>query len=521
MPTALRRQKQLAAQTLSFVSKLPPHFVTTTVNDILPPPLDVNVLSKDQLVAYLKTRDELTALVSGDPARFFKPSGDGQRGFLTDDKSRVAGFFAGNKGGKSTCGAIKFLERLMGKALWDRENRGYVAYPVPTRAAVFAEDFDSHKETTIPTLLTWLPKGEMLSYQRNPVGHVVEIKLRCGSLIHFRTYDQGSERAEGKDWSIVWCDEPPPRSIYTAIFRGIVALDGKMLITATLLKESWLSDEAEHDFFTIHEGTIHDNRWLSAEAVNDFVSTLDEDEKQVRETGKPASLVGVIYKEFRPDTPFIVPQTLALEYGEAGYPIIMGVDPHERRPCYCMFGYIDPDDRILWFHYFFAGGGTDKVFDKVNAEVNALPQRPCVVIMDPNRGGQIQKNGTSWAQDFEGEGYYVQMGSDDIHTGHSRMHSYFFCDLGSPIPRMRFTENCRGKGGPIWQLTRYSWEDWASRRIEKDAKEKPKDKNKDFPDICRYAAVAELEFDVLRAGYNILDNAPKDWRRPTGVRAYA
>jgi hypothetical protein len=51
-------------------------------------------------------------------------------------------------------------------------------------------------------------------------------------------------------------------------------------------------------------------------------------------------------------------------------------------------------------------------------------------------------------------------------------------------------ENLRGRGNPLAQLIRYSWDDWArGRRIEKAPKEKPKELNKDFPDVVRYVAL--------------------------------
>jgi len=42
------------------------------------------------------------------------------------------------------------------------------------------------------------------------------------------------------------------------------------------------------------------------------------------------------------------------------------------------------------------------------------------------------------------------------------------------------------------------WEDWRKGAFnEKDKKEKPKDINKDFPDIHRYVAAAKLDYNLL------------------------
>ncbi len=69
---------------------------------------------------------------------------------------------------------------------------------------------------------------------------------------------------------------------------------------------------------------------------------------------------------------------------------------------------------------------------------------------------------------------------------------------GGATPKMRWTSNCRGKDGPIWQMERFVWEDWSrNTRMERDQKERPKDLNKDFPDIHRYVAMARLDYHLL------------------------
>lgn len=500
MPSASARRIQ------TYPSKLPPGFVDNVVRAFTPGRDVIARMSRDELVAFAQKRANFKKLVESDPVRFWTPHPTtGQEGFVTceDPKARVLLFLAGNKAGKSTAGAVRTLERLLGRALWGRETRT-VSHRTPSRGVILAEDFDSHRETTLPTILTWCPPGLIKRMNRNPAGHVTEIVFTNSSVCTFRTYDQGSDKAEGKDWDIVWCDEPPPRSVYTAVFRGIVVGGGLLLITATLLKETWLYDEAEqHDFVRTFEGSIHDNNWISASARNDFLATLTDEERMVRELGRSAALTGLIYKNFRADLPFIEPWAEVPKDA----PVILGVDPHERKPVYLEYGYLTPEDEVIWFRYGFAGGSIKEIFDKIASLESDLENKPVLCVMDPNRGKARQIDGRCWQEVFEEHGYQVQLGEDNMQMGHTAMREY----LAGDVPKMRWMPACMGRGGPIHQMLRYSWEDYVYGRTEKDPREKPKDRNKDFPDIHRYVAMARLTYEDLTRGAVVIDGKPEGW----------
>ena len=479
-------------------SKIPHNFVQKTLKRLLPDPSIIKTLNRDQLEKLVLKAEEFKHLITNNPVQFFKPNNGGQEAFALDNDPaiRVFCFFAANKTGKTTVGAIRILERLYGGILWGKEFRQPIDYRVPARAAVFAEDFDSHKEITQPALESWAPKGFIKKKIKNAAGQIVEYQLSNGSILHFRSYDQGSPKAEGKDWDIVWCDEPPPRDIYTAIFRGLVATDGKLFITATLLKEVWLYDEAEHPHVKIYESEIHDNEWISTSAKNDFLTSLDEDERLVREKGKPASLTGLIYKSFSESGPYIIPYKTP----SVNYPILMGVDPHERKPVYIMWFYITPDDEIIAFDSARVQCDTvGEMFTDIHSYEEKHPNVAKIVIMDPNRGAARQIKATSnapssWKEVFEQEGYNVVLGFDDIKIGHSIVSNCLFVKK----PRLFFMNNLKGQGGPIWQMRRYSWDDWKGKSSRvKDKKEVPKDLHKDFPDIIRYVCAYDPHYTAL------------------------
>ena len=473
-------------------------------------------LTKDQLLELVDRRDKLKALIKQDPLRFWQPhKNSGQEAFVnyTDPRVRVLIFAAGNKSGKTCAGVVRFLERVLGRALWDRERRQQISYPVPCRGVIFAEDFETHNEVTLPVLFSWMPIDSIAKINKNPAGHIVEIIFENNSVVHLRTYEQGSAKAEGKDWDIAWCDEPPPRDLFVAVKRGLIVNQGLFMITATLVKEAWIYDEMENLDTKVFEGAIHDNVWIDKTAREDFVAGLFEDERQTREHGKPTTLVGLIYKSFLAAPPLVVP---VHEIPENSI-IIMGVDPHERKPCHIMYGYLDPTDRITWFAWKLPSGTVNNIFKELGDYENTLPTKPAICLMDPNRGKAKQIDEMSWEKAFNEAGYNVQLGEDNIAIGHRTVMQY----IKLPNPLMRFTDACGGRGGPIYQMQRYSWDDHSKRiRYERSQKEKPKDIHKDFPDIIRYTAMAGLRYDDFQMDGYETDYIEHERTRGSSIRAY-
>ena len=498
-----------------FPSKIPPNFVSKTVAELLPPRDTWASMTTDQLLKLKDKKDELTQLVASDPVRFFRPSPGGQYDFLTTVEPSLQGlyFFAGNKTGKTTGAAILVSENAAGTPLWGRDYRTVrdllVRGRTPLRICAFCEDFTTHAETIIPSILSWVPRRLLAAraVEPGPSGNYVSVRFANGSVIYLRTYDQGYAKAEGKDYDLVWCDEPPDRSIYTAIFRGLVATKGRLIIAATLLSEVWLYDELEKPFVRIFEASMYDNPWLDDEGRRNFDSLLTEEERQTRITGKPSTLHGKIYPSFVDRPPFIVPEQHCIwdVTKEEPYPIIMGVDPHERKPLHIAWAWLCPGNKIVWFDWALIPSGTlSDVFAALKRHEDAHTGPTRLVVMDPNRGAAKQMNDQSWEEAFLEHEYDVILGSDDLKFGHSQLREM----LSTTEPLMQWMESCRGEGGPVYQMSRYVWDNHSRKlAFEKGQKEKPKDLYKDFPDIHRYVACAHLEYNVLSSGggYETID----------------
>ena len=339
-------------------SRLPPDFVQRTLARLLPAREEIAKFSRAELLILLQRKRELTKLIEDDPVRFFVPAETGgQAGFMTnaDPEIQCRFMFAANKTGKTTGGAIVAGEIGEGHPLWGGAGRGASPWltACPKKMCFFSEDFSTHEETIVPTYASWM-RRYLCDVIKGPSGNLSRVLHKNGTQIYLRTYDQGYEKAEGKDYDLVWCDEPPPRDIYTAIFRGLVATKGLLLITATLLSETWLYDEMQQPFVRIYEATMFDNQWLSDQARRNFAAMLTEEERAIRIYGKPSTLSGAIYPQFKDDAPYVVLEDSGPPWNPVSdkpWPVIMAVDPHERKPVYVAWAYVTPENGLLWFDY--------------------------------------------------------------------------------------------------------------------------------------------------------------------------
>jgi len=499
-----------------YPSKLPKDYVEKTLKRLIPSTGEIDRLSVDQLIILNEEIEQLRPIIEAIPIKFFQPSVR-QAEFLDwrSPRHRLQFVVAGNKFGKSTVGAIKSLEYALGEQLWGDNTRDFKPFmKTPNRGCVFAEDFDSHKEVTVPSLFTWAPQGSFIKDTRNTAQQTTELICKNNSIIHFRTFEQGFDKAEGKDWDWVWIDEPPPRDLYISIFRGLVAKGGLLLLTATLVKEGWLYDEADKPYVKIFEGTIHDNLWIDDQAKRDFIDALDDDEKEVRETGRPKSLTGLIYKGFR-DRP---PHVLDDQPRPTNCPIILGVDPHERKSIHVLYTWIDPQDRLTAFRAeLVPANSLTEIFDKLEEYNEENGENPVCVVIDPNRGKARQMGGRSWGEEFESRGYFVIYGNDALHMGHSVVREYLKFTDEIP-PAFKFLETCRGKRGPIHHMMRYAWDDYKS-KLQRTQKETPKDAYKDWPDVVRYLCMEMFEYKIIRQGHQPISIAPKSWTDKGGLYA--
>lgn len=290
----------------------------------------------------------------------------------------------GNRTGKTEFGAKETVAHALGFRPWlHPDHTDYrLPYVPPLKIRIGAENLSkSVVETIIPKLMKYLPQSQIAATRVEPkTGAIVYIRLLNGSEIFVITYTMDPDDLEGSDFDFAWFDEPPPRSIFMATWRGLTDRLGSALITCTLLKEPWIHQELyaravivdelygkenspeQHDQRLENRQGDKDNyaaRWditvnlgygLTQEKIDGLASKLKPEERLSRLHGKPAHYHGLVFKDF--DRAYHVMEG-DLDDTEA-YTYYESVDPHERTPHAYSFYAVGEDGTVykydeLWY----------------------------------------------------------------------------------------------------------------------------------------------------------------------------
>ncbi len=113
----------------------------------------------------------------------------------------------------------------------------------PVDLILTGEDWKTHiGGTLVPELKKWSPMG-MYQTKCNEQGVEYLWNWANGSTLKIMCYTQSDDLFESFRVQGVIMDEPPPKSKYTAMSRGLLLDGGKVLLSLTPLKEAWILDE--------------------------------------------------------------------------------------------------------------------------------------------------------------------------------------------------------------------------------------------------------------------------------------
>jgi len=281
-------------------------------------------LSHEELADIARILTQQSDAYEEDKLSFYQPH-KGQSVFHQADY-KVRLLVTGNRFGKSTCTTIETIWLANGL-------HPYHAIPVPNKGKLYGESFDIINKTLGVKFEQWAPRhllDKNKPLERNALGHTTAINWANGSRTVFGSYEQHASKSESTDWDYVGFDEPPPRDIWIANFRGIVDRGGRMWIAATPLSEAWVYDElwqpglsGTKPYVFCMSGSTHDNPHLDQQTLKIFEGELSESERATRIEGQFTRLKGLVYDTFEPYHSLIDPFPLTEEYT-----LYEGVDPH-------------------------------------------------------------------------------------------------------------------------------------------------------------------------------------------------
>lgn len=255
--------------------------------------------------------------------------------------------FGGNRTGKTVSGGAEAVWYATGK-------HPYKQIRVPNEGWVVSLTNEVQRDVAQKEVLRWLPKDQIKDVQMRQgrkdsleTGIIDFIELTNGSIIGFKSCDQGRAKFQGTSKRWIWFDEEPPEDIYQECMMRLLDTKGDSWGTMTPLQGlTWVYDviyvnevgDKEIEYWLMQWA---DNPHLSSEAIAQLEATMSEEEREARQYGKFVAMSGLVYKEFAEEIHVIEPFDVPREWYDN-----ISIDPGLDAPLSAHFYAVDGDSNI-------------------------------------------------------------------------------------------------------------------------------------------------------------------------------
>lgn len=431
----------------------------------------------------------------------FKPNPGAQAAFFKSSAT-VRMLCGGNGIGKTTAIVIELLYTHLKqhpdpKRDLDKTNHSWVIIPGYDKVEDYWREIQR-----------WCPPSKLPETDKLGTSVIRRLRWKNGNTTTFYSMDQEPLKLEGTNFDALFLDEPPPRNLYIAAYRGLRNNPNYFICFAcTPISEPWLYTEVylpgvsgRDPNIAIFQGSTYENAYLSKSFIEDFRSRLTDDEVKVRIYGEFAALQGRVFKEFSRQKHVIADQPWPEEW-----PVWCGIDPHTRKPNSAIWVGVTPEDnyvvikelQVEGIHELAASilsiekrynfkvinrridnsgsaldwsrGSAVEYLTKANVRVSPMRNREKNLEDGIHRISQLLK------------GDRVSSNNDTIEGG------------GKFIPRLKFFKSCERL---IEDMELYCWHD--SRNPERSGvMEKPRKIHDDMIDPLRYVLISKPTFNGL------------------------
>jgi phage terminase large subunit-like protein len=290
-------------------------------------------LTKQDKIEVLKMQIELDRRIGEDPLKFSERHFKQSQFYKAQQPTRA--LFWGNRVGKTEVGAMEVARYMLG-------NHEYRKIVPPIEVWAVCPSFDAQAETTQKKLLRYLPASQIADTTTIRKGIYSSIRLKNGSVINFKSYEQGRSKFQGAGKRLIWFDEEPPHDIYEeCVVRQVAGEKLDIILTMTPVKGmTWVYDEIfmspDVGLYYVSTAGWDDNPWLTDEQKNIMARGLTRDALLVRKEGRFTKRVGLVcnwwereihlreYKEIPPEWTYY--EVLDGGYSDPAAWLLVGVD---------------------------------------------------------------------------------------------------------------------------------------------------------------------------------------------------
>lgn len=209
----------------------------------------------------------------------------------------IRALFWGNRVGKTEAGAMEVARYMLGQ-------HEYRHVDVPVEVWSICPSFDAQAETTQKKLLRYIPETEIADFTTIRKGIYSSITLKNGSIINFKSYEQGRSKFQGAGKRLIWFDEEPPHDIWEeCLVRQEAGQTLDIILTMTpVLGMTWVYDEiflsTDTSLYYVSTAGWDDNPWLTEDQKNLMSRGLTKDALAVRREGRFNKRVGLVCSWF-------------------------------------------------------------------------------------------------------------------------------------------------------------------------------------------------------------------------------
>lgn len=428
--------------------------------------------------------------------------------------------FGGNRSGKTTPVAKKVITEALSSKM---------------KIWVCGETFQDSVAIQQRKIWELCPKNRIKYGNYDEINGFTNRKLLFdnGTLITFKSYDQGREAFQSDDIDLIWNDEEPPLEVVKEQKMRLIDRNGRMIISMTSLKgiteliadlfedadtiESRHAPLVKKDLPVIAEKNgakifflwTTDNEHIHQERLMEEVKFMTEPEIMSRIYGMPNNLSGKIYMNFNKKIHVIdiedVPTT--------GNQLWNILDPHDRKPWAISWELVNKNGSCYQVDEYPNRNFNDMQFDDKTYEEYAqiIKEKESAIrkmfgcvgqtkrIIDPNFGNKTVQlaervggqSKTTPVKELARLGLKYDDGIDSLEAGHLEVRKWLHWKAkGDQIvvqPKIFITNNCTNT---ITHLSRYSRKDIMGGDGDVKDKVAPQDKYKDFSDLKRYFVMA-------------------------------
>lgn len=451
-----------------------------------------------------------------------------QQSFV-DCVARIKALFGGNRSGKTEAGAAYVIKKCLEKKI---------------RVWACAETIRKSIDIQQRKIWALLPKDQVRYAYYDEINGFRHNKIvfKNGSIITFKSYEQGRGAFESDDIDLIWNDEEPLYEIYREQRMRLLDRRGEMIFTMTSLEgmTELMSDLfEEHDVVkTEHSPLLNEtlprvvqkngvmffmmwtteNPHIDQETVLEDVKVMSREEIRSRIHGIPTNLSGRIYPMFNKLIHVVsedmLPTRLVTLYNV--------LDPHDRKPwaltwwavtktgrAYCIreypwqrnFNDVEFDDKSYDDYAALIKGVENELFDQYGRYIHKR-------IIDPNFGHSTVRlakradgqSKTTTIKELAKRGLRYDDGIDSLEEGHIQVRKWLhWVEKDGEIvvqPKLFVYEKCENM---VRHLSRYSHKDLEAADGDDKAKPQLTQKWKDYADNARYFVMSNPHYVETKA----------------------